>query len=73
MTEASINTARAITDKIMESWRERGKFIIKTYIIGGVEMLPDLPSMMPVAKVVDEPRFANAKAFLEIMGGQPNA
>jgi plasmid segregation protein ParM len=66
---ASIHTARAITDKIMESWREMGKFIIMTYFIGGVEMLPDLPGMMPVAKIIDEPRFANAKSFLEIMGG----
>jgi plasmid segregation protein ParM len=73
MADASKNTARSIADKIMESWREMSKFITRTYIIGGVDMLPDLPGMMPDAKVVDEPRFANANAFLEVLCGQSNS
>lgn len=70
---ASSNTARAIADRITESWRELGKFITKIYMIGGVELLPDLPRMLPSSVTVDDPRYANVNAFLRMMDGRPNA
>ena len=74
MTTATTDVSRTITDKVREAWRDLAKFIIRTYMIGGVVLLTDLPRLMPLAEVIPNPRFANAESYLDmLMGVQPAA
>lgn len=65
--EIRLNLARAIIDRTNQRLGETVNFISGLYLAGGCAQILPFKSVVPNAKIINEPQMANARAYLEII------
>lgn len=64
-------TARVIADNILAAWKKVADTLRIVYIVGGGALeMPSLASMLPAAKVAEDPQWANVEGILAALTGK---